>query len=302
MNRKRLVSLLVSSLCVSSAFALESLPEDELAQSSAQDGISVLLALPVAGWTAQSIALIDKTGIPSTIKPGFEFNRGDLIARNLGMKTCSDIAINGACTSINLSPSIALTLDTVGDTDGNSATADSMLNLSVGLIGGAKKIRFYIDKIGLRNGFGANETTFIDFVHSDGVGDYIDILPAGGGTLFNLQLGSETAGHMLTIANGKFDTIDFGSIFLRDKSDTLNGGACATCNLSFTFKMDNVDLTGAGFDISNDGLVFSVSSFVTPIDITFGNIRAGNSGTNMGTIGVKGLQVTNLALTISGKS
>lgn len=300
MNRKRLVSLLVTSLCVSSAFALETLPEDELAQSSAQDGISVLLALPAAGWTAQSIALIDKTGIPSAIKPGFEFNRGDLIARSVGVKTCSD-PVGPACTS-NISPSIALTIDTVGDTDGNSSTPDSMLNLSLSLTGGATKLRFYIDKIGLRNGFGANETTFIDFVNSDGVGDYIDIFPIGGGPLLNLQLGSETAGHMLTFANGNFGTIDFGTIFLRDKTDTLNGGACATCNLSYTFKMDNVDLTGAGFDISNDGLVFSVSSFLTPIDITFGNIRAGNSGTNMGTIGVKGLQVTNLALTISGKS
>ena len=63
-----------------------------------------------------------------------------------------------------------------------------------------------------------------------------------------------------------------------------------------------------GIDIGTAGLVFSASFFVTPMDITFSNIAVGNTitGTNtatdMGTIGIKGLQVTDYSFTIAGKS
>ncbi len=307
MKTIKYASVVLLSLFTNSVFALESLPEDELALATGQDGVVVDVGLPAIGWIINSIGVSDSTGIPNTIKPGYDFFRADLIARNIGMKTCTEATINGTCTSI-ASPSIRLAFDTTGDANNNATTDDPMISMTLSLINGAKKFRFYIDKIALRNGSALNETTFLDFNHSDGVGDYYDILPVGAGTLLTMQLANENSGHLLHFNNANFGTIDFGSIVLRDKTDTVNGGACAACNMSFGFKLDNVDLTGAGLDLSSEGLVFSAASFVTPLDITFSNIKVGNTitGTNtatdMGTMGIKGLQVTNFTFTIAGKS
>lgn len=302
-------SFLLMSLCVNTAFALESLPEDELAQATGQDGITMSVDLPASGLRAQYVDFGDTTGVPSTIKPGFEFFRGDMLFRSVGVKVCSEAVIDGTCTSTGFSPGFVLNFDTTGDADGVGGTIDPMLNITLGLTGSAKKFRFYIDKLTLRNGSGGNEVTFLDFVHTDGTGDYFDILPSGAGTLLSFQLGSESpSSHMIHFNNANFGTINFGTLVVRDKTDTVNGGACAACNMSFGFKLDNVNLTGSGIDVSDTGLVFSASSFVTPLDITFSNITVGNTvtGTNtatdMGTIGIKGLQVTNFSLTIAGKS
>jgi hypothetical protein len=302
-------SLLLMSICMNSAFALESLLEDELSQAIGQDGITVSVDLPASGLKAQYVSIGDTTGIPSTIKPGYEFFRGDMLVRNVGVRICSEAVIDGACTSTGFSPGFVLTADATGDADGVGGTIDPLVNITFGLTGSAKKFRFYIDKIALRNGSGANEVTFLDFVHSDGTGDYFDIVPVGAGTLFTLQLGNESpSSHMINFNNANFGTINFGTLVLRDKTDTVNGGACAACNMSFGFKLDNVNFTGVGVDIADEGLVFSAATLASPMDVTFSNITVGstitgtNTATDMGTVGIKGLQVTNFSLTIAGKS
>ena len=307
MKTKLIAALWLALLSFNSAFALELMPEDELSQATGQDGVTILVGLPAAGWTASQVTLLDKTGIVNTVKPGFDFHAATLLARNVGVKTCTESAINGACTSI-ATASIQLVFDTVGDIIGGGGSDSPMLNISLSLINGANKFRFYIDKIALRNGSGANEVTILDIVHSDGVGDYVDIAPVGGGTLLTLQLGNEASGRMVNLTNANFGSIDFGQLVIRDKTDTLNGGACAACNIRFGFRLDSVNLTGSGFDLDTQGLTYSAASFVTPMDITFSNIAVGNTitgantATDMGTIGIKGLQVTNFALTLSGKS
>lgn len=305
MKTKKIAAIFVGSLCLNTAFALELLPEDELSLATGQDGQTMFIALPAVGWTAQALSLTDSTGIESTVKPGYDFHAGTLVARNVGVKTCTESAINGVCTSV-VNASIKFQYDAIGDIYGGGGS-NPMLNITVGLTGGANKFRFYIDKLALRNGSGANEVTFLDFNNSDGVGDYVDIAPVGGGTLLTVQLGNESSGNMINLTNANFGSIDFGQLIIRDKTDAVNGGACASCNLRFGFRLDGVNLTGSGFDIIDEGLIFSATSFVTPMDITFSNIAVGNTitGTNtatdMGTIGIKGLQVTNFSLTIAGK-
>lgn len=283
--------------------AFEVIAEDDLSAISAQDGVTILVGLPTTGWTAQSVEVIDKTGIESTIKPGYEFNTAGVLARNLGIKTCTENTRNGSCTSIS-GPSIRLDFDIVGDNNGAIAGGEAMLNMSFALVNGANKMRIYIDKIALRNGAGNNESAYIDFGGRtggdiDAAGDYFDIVPTGSLALLNLQLGNEAQGKMLQFTNGNFGTIDFGVISFLDKQYTPANNR----SLRFGFQMDNVDLTGTGFDLTPDGLTYSASSFVTPMDITLSNISAGNiTSTNMGTIGIKGLQVTNFTLSVSGKS
>ena len=56
------LAIMASLLMVNNGYALENLSEDDLSQSTGQDGISVAVILPVSGWTAQEISLTDKIG------------------------------------------------------------------------------------------------------------------------------------------------------------------------------------------------------------------------------------------------
>jgi hypothetical protein len=184
------------------------------------------------------------------------------------------------------------------DAVGNVNNAGPMLNIQSSLFGSASKLRVYIDKIAIRNGLGGNESTIIDFNHPDDNGkDYFDLLPSDG-KLFNLQLGTESSGHMISFGSTSFNTIDFGEVRLTDKTDTGVSGNGR--NLRFNLRLDNINLTDAGFDIITTGLVFSTPELKS-MNVTFGNIRAGSSNTSMGTVGIQGLNLSKHALIISGK-
>ena len=292
------LAIMASLLMVNNGYALENLSEDDLSQSTGQDGISVAVILPVSGWTAQEISLTDKTGIPSAIKPGYDFFSGTVVAKNVGVRSCFETAINGGCTNFGLQ-GINIDMDVVGDANGNSISDDPMLNIQVDLLN-ASKLRVYVDKIALHNGLGGNESTIIDFNHPDaanGNKDYFDILPTTS-TLFDLQLGNESSGHMISFGSTSISRIDFGEVRITDKMDTGYGGNDR--NLRFNLVLENIILTDAGFDINSEGLIFT-SPNLTSMNITLGNISAGTSATNMGSIGIQGLNLSKHSLTISGK-
>ena len=58
--KKAKLFVVASILNISSVYALENLNEEDLANVTGQDGITVAVILPAAGWTAQSIGLTDK--------------------------------------------------------------------------------------------------------------------------------------------------------------------------------------------------------------------------------------------------
>jgi hypothetical protein len=101
---------------------------------------------------------------------------------------------------------------------------------------------------------------------------------------------------LLHFTNGNFGIIDFGVIALLDKQNNNN-------SLRFGLKLENVDLTGSGFDVNTDGLIYTASNFGGGVmNVTLSNIAMGNAGApSMGSIGVEGLSVSNLAVTIAGK-
>ena len=98
--------------------------------------------------------------------------------------------------------------------------------------------------------------------------------------------------------NKNIAQIDFGEVRLTDKMDTGVGGN--NRNLRFNLVLENIILTDAGFDINSEGLIFT-SPNLTSMNITLGNISAGTSATNMGSIGIQGLNLSKHSLTISGK-
>ena len=290
---KKTLTLLVCLSFSSSVVALEEISEDELSVISAQDGVTVLIGLPAAGWRANEISLTDKNGINASLVAGYA-NAGTIAAKNIGFNTCT-----AAVGCVASSPtSIRLDIDAVGDNNGAASGGGAMLNIGFSLMGTASKVRLFIDGLWLRNGAsGSTETKILDFQQ-----DYIDITPIGSLSLFNVQLGNETLGHLLHFTNGNFGIIDFGVIALLDKQNNNN-------SLRFGLKLENVDLTGSGFDVNTDGLIYTASNFgsaggVGPgvMNVTLSDIKMGNaSAASIGSIGIEGLSVSNLAVTITGK-
>lgn len=282
------------------AMALEELPEEELSMLSAQDGVSVLFQMPNEGIRMDAMALVDKNGIDTSILTGYN-NAGRVMARNVGIKTCAESAINGSCSALVL-PTFRLKFDAVGDHNGNGISSP-MLNVSLTLGGGANKMRFYIDKIALSNSAGNNEQTLIDFggrtgLDVDAAGDYIDIVPQGSNkTILNMQFGFQRQGHMIQITNGNFGTIDFGTVSLIDGTNTAN-------SLRFGLALQEFDITGSGIDIINDGLWFRDSNFGKGLmDITISDVTIGGaSAASLGSFGANNISVTGLEVTLAGKN
>ena len=286
-------------ICLSaSVMAFEQISEEELSEASAQDGVSVLWKMDDKGVLMDSIALIDKNGIDASLATGYT-SAGKLIARNVGFKTCSESTPNGSCSALFM-PTLRFDSDVVGDHNGNGI-ASPMLNISFSLMGGANKVRFYIDKIAISNSAGSNEKTLIDFggrvgADIDPNGDYIDIIPIGSKSLLNMQFGFQPQGHLIKFTNGYFGTVDFGIVSFVDTQNVAN-------SLRFGFKIDEFDITGLGIDIDKTGLMFRTDDFGKGLmDITLSNITMGGAGAaSMGSIGVEGLSVSNLVVTIAGK-
>lgn len=282
---KKTLALLACLSFSSFVVALEEITEDELSVTSAQDGVTVFIGLPTTGWRANEISLTDKNGIDASLAVGYA-NAGTIAAKNVGFNTCTSAL---GCVAAS---GIRLDIDAVGDYNGAAPSGGAMLNIGFSLMGTASKVRLFIDGLWLRNGAsGATETKILDFQQ-----DYIDITPIGSLSLFSVQLGRESLGHLLHFTNGNFGTIDFGVIALLDKVDNNN-------SVRFGLKLDNVDLTGSGFDFDANGLVYTASNFGGGVmNATLSNITMGNaSAPSMGSIGVEGLSVSNLAVTITGK-
>jgi len=283
---KKTLALLACLSVSSSVIAFEEISEEELSGTSAQDGMTVFIDLPTTGWRASHIALTDTNGIDASLAAGYA-NAGTVVAKNIGFNTCTTAA---GCVAAS---GIRIDVDTTGDYNGVAAGTGGMVNIGISLTGTAGKIRLFIDGLWLRDGaLGTTETKILDFQQ-----DYIDITPIGSLSLLSVQLGNESSGgHLLHFTNGNFGTIDFGVVALLDKQDNNN-------SLRFGFKLDNVDLTGSGFDFNANGLVYTAANFGGGVmNVTLSNIAMGNaSAPSMGSIGVEGLSVANLAVTIAGK-
>ena len=288
-----------------SAMALEQITEEELSTVSAQDGVSILWKMDDNGVRINSVALVDKNGIDTSIATGYN-NAGKLIASNLGFKTCAESTINGSCTTLLL-PTIRFDIDAIGDHNGNGISSP-MLNVSLTLGGGANKMRFYIDKISVANNTGGAATTLMTFGGRtggdvDSYGHYIDIVPQGSNkTILNMQLGFERQGNLIKFTNGNFGTIDFGTVSFIDGTNTAN-------SLRFGLKLEEFDITDLGIDIDTTGLMFRHANFggdsagVGKMDITMTDIKVGGaSAASMGTIGLQNINIKDLVVVVAGKN
>lgn len=264
-----------------SAFALEQVDDSQLSNAVGQTGIIISTSVD---WVSSSVKISDLSGVPSTIKPGYEFNTGVLVLNGMGIKGCTNGA--GLTCTTTTNPTFNVTVDASGG-------ASPVVKLAVAWDSGIQKLRILLDKVSIHNQQGGNVVEILDFANG-----YLDLLrPGAPNPTFNFELGNEPSTHMMTLANANFGTLDFGQVLLRDKSDNLSNNR----NIRFNFKLDGMNLTGTTVDIANAGLILTTPN-LTAVDMTLSNITAGNTAANMGSMGVVGMNLSNLTFTIAGKS
>lgn len=286
---KRL-GVLSAFLSIFPVYALDALPDEELAQTVAQDGLSVAIKLPNATLAIDSIGLLDKDGIvfdAATNFAGYN-NRGDFRIKDIQIQGCTQSTVGGACTLATNSATFNIVIDADGGVGGLAPSLTAKFSLGSAV----NKIRFNVDKLSIRGGATGSDVNIIDL-------SYIDIAPTGSKNLLTMQLGKQPQGGLIKFTNANFGTIDFGNVKILDKNDVINGGACATCSVNFDFAISSLNFTGASLDVSDMGLVFSLPSFVAPIDVTMQNVKMGTAA-SIGSFGIKGLQVSNLQIAVSG--
>ena len=326
------------SATASIASAMESLDDATLSGQTGQDGITMDAMLPNSTLTLSQAGLIDTDGISGNNQLGTSFSTPAALvaAPATGSLAFLSLCSNTSGSCLPETHPVSLTLDAGSDTSSNSALNIGLqfpssarrlllqpfslyMSPTQGTIFNAARsaVNANVDEIIKVTG-GTNNEGLSIVVGAPATGD-----PA---VAFNMQLGNEPQGHMFRITSGKLlrignDPSGDNPIQIMSKNSATPSSLkvdfelCATaavtssgCNVGST---DGLDLSGFYADISADSLIFANNSF-GKLDIVFSNAVAGVAGqsdTNsfnglkngsMGSIGLVGVQVTNLQMTMRG--
>ncbi|ONG42013.1 hypothetical protein BKE30_01755 [Alkanindiges hydrocarboniclasticus] len=270
---------LVSAMAMSSsAFAMQSLDDAALSQTTGQDGVTIQLDLPSTGINAQAI-LHDSDGLKVGAVAG---NAGAIVMGN--GTTAGNFKIEGT----------AITLDI--DADGGTAN-DPLLNV----------------KITLPTNF-AVETGEVFVAGSSGVGGALtnqkkifnNTRIELAGLNVNMQLGNEAQGSMIKIGGVVTGGIKLQNFGLIDSASAA--GACTSeCGIFADIVLkdtntNNLTLGDITVDADDRGLVVGVNSIGSGgMDVQMNNLKlGGNTGASLGNAELRGLQLGGTQLAIRG--
>lgn len=271
---------LVSAMAMSSsAFAMQSLDDATLSQTTGQDGVTIQLDLPTNGINAQAI-LHDSDGLKVGSVAG---NAGAIV---MGDGTAAgNFKITGT----------AITLDI--DADG-SASTNPLLNIKVTLPTNfaVSTGNVYVSKSAGVGGVLANQKKIFNNT----------TLSLAGMTM-NMQLGNEAQGAMIKLGGKITGGIAMSNFGLIDSS-TASGQTCTTeCGIyaDILVKDTNTsDLTlgDISVDADNRGLVVGVNTIGSGgVDVRLNNLKLGSTTTAaLGNAELRGLQLSGTQLAIRG--
>ncbi len=299
------VTLVASILAAGSAWAFESVDDAVLGEAVGQAGITLGITQPVGGIVASEIIFNDannslvSAGIPTSVVSGYN-NAGNLVIRGLGFQAC---AAGAGCTSLGANEAYTVNIDATGDVDTVQLNNQPAVSVALAWASSVTKLRVLFSKLSLRNAFGTDPgghnygdaTSNSDFLQL--ANGYFELTPVAGTPALNILLGSEplTGENMVTLANANFGSVNFGSVSLLDKS----GGAGR--NMNFTFQLENFNLSGATLNVSGSGIVMTTPQ-LSGLNVMMRGITVGNTATTMGSLGIQGLNVSGLTMTVTGKS
>lgn len=285
---KNLTTLaLVSAMAMSSsAFAMQSLDDSEMSQTTGQDGITVVLGTATTGIIADAIVVHDKDGVGNGNFGVTTSSAGAIVLGQQGTTgTGSDFSITGGDITIKV------------DADGNGTSP--VLNVNIGLPAALtiKTGDIYVAKSG-----GIAAAAGAQYANAAKILNSVDVV-LNNATL-NVQLGNAPQGAMIklggTITGGL--QINNFSLFQPTTTTPIAGTTIGTAgihlggiNIKSAGSADwalsgNINATNSGLAISNLGTV----------DLRLTNVDLGTQGAanRVGDVAILGMALPNV--TISG--
>lgn len=336
MNKLAVVAWL-ALLAGAPAHALDALDDAALSLLSGQDGITIGVKLPNSTLVVSEVNIRDDSIAGTHLGQSFASMAELGYAPTTYSATAGGISLcttgTGACTAES-SP-VSLVMDAAGP---GPATLNMALNLPT------TTRRLLVNPFSLymspntsifnatRTALSANVDEILKVSGAEGLSILLAAPTAGTPALtFNLQLGKQSQGAMLTISNGKLLRIgndpsganpiqvlsknSLGSSSLKLNVDLCSfdavTAATGACNTAYS-GTGGFSLAGFYADISSSGVIFGNSGTTDKFNILFDNALAGTSGSQvsttfdglkngpMGSVGLVGVQVTNLQIQSHG--
>lgn len=315
---RKLFPLVLLCLANSAAWALESLDDQQLSETTGQDGLTISIIPAASGVKGmigmQEIAYTDGDGFSTTINndsgtPIAYTGPASVVTNfntNSGVLFCTNTS--GACTRSQNPITLKIDADGAAGTGG-----EAMIYAHLALPTNVSRIKLDIANIALRADRlvagsivkGSTEVQMMQF--SNGID-----LSLAAPLQIGFALGSERSSNinmdaMINLISANFSSIDFGTVTI-----VSSGGQANESSLRADISLTNLDLSGANLNLSASGLVFSKAT-IGPFNVRVNNVTMGNTaaapsasvfnGTGVGSLGsfgINNMTVTNAQVAISG--
>ncbi len=287
MMHKQFALLALTALSLP-ALALESMSDASLSDTTGQDGVTITIAPPAGGITAQMI-LHDTDGLTPN-----------------GTKVADGALVFGDGTAANnfkiAGGNITLDIDADGGS-GTTSTTGPVLNIKIGLPS-SLTINTGTISVAKSSGMGAaltNTTKILD-----------NITVALGGLNVNMQLGAEAQGSMLKVSGAVTNGITLNNFALFDNwngttAQTNVGIGAASIKIKDNGAGANLTLTDVRGDVTaGAGLLFTLTDIGAAssagIDIQMTGVKLGDqtAATKLGNLELRGLNLNGATIGIKG--
>lgn len=280
--------VLASSIAMSaSAFAMESMEDEALAETTGQDGVTINITPPAAGITMSTV-IHDSNGFTGALSAGAIVIGNPLAAAGHAV---TNIDTPGVTT-------IDLLIDATGDIDAVTAGNQAALNIDVTIPTGT------IIQTGTLS---AARSVGAGLAVTDQTGVILDNMSITlGATNLDITLGNEvaTTGQMIRVNTTLTGGLDITNFALRDAN---GGGAGGSAIRATTVAIDNAGVSGdltvdARVDVVPTGLQINLVTFGTGgTDVSMAGFKFGDTASvAIGAVDIIGLNMNGTLIKIAG--
>lgn len=314
-----LAALVMSAFTVQ---AMEQLDDQQMAASTGQDGLTIGIRLPSSTFSYSQIGIVNVTDRSNPSSP-----RASLVMAPTTYSPTQGVQFFRNTTNDTTTAGNPVLQPFTIKIDSDRNAADPMLNVSVGLPTDLEQIRVNPFSVYIANGSGSIFTptgrpvSGVSTLRA-GVTEMLRVgtvdlqFKAGDPVRFNIQLGAERQGHMLLFTGGSLMQ------FLNNtpiEVVSTNGAQQSSLRLNLDIRASDQTASSLGFrlagfyaDVSDKGIIIGKDGWTDKLDIKVNNIVAGTEGVSsatafnglkngsMGNIGLEGLRVENLKVSVSG--
>jgi len=271
---------LVSAIAASSsAFALQSMDDAALSDTTGQDGITILVALPGNVLNIDQVAIFDADGFSGALEHGAIVLGKNANAAGAAAGSAPTL---GTGMSITTNGAIGLVIDASGGGAAATTTgAAPVLNVAVNL---PSVFTFVTGDIGVAGAQGAVGSQLVDANTTTGKGvvKIMNSMSIGlGGASMNIQLGNPTQGAMIIASGTITGGLSIGNLNVVDNT-TANAGTLNVANFKLTSNGSSDLALKATVDVANaTGMVAAGFTGATAggIVVGLGTLSSGNYAT-----------------------